>query len=339
LIDAQWSRRLSLNSLKSLIDFKYQNKYEIVLIDDCGQDDSLKIAKRYKQTYPNLITLLEHEYNQGLSAARNAAMNHANGRYLIFVDSDDWLSKGWLADILSILAENEPDLLFFDQNHVWLNKISSKHYDNSINELKLLTYHHIDEMVNTLPLLAGGLVVLTEKIKQFPLGLIFEDLATVPAIIAKCKRIMYLPKCYYQYRQRTDSIMGTAYDKPERVFPALEFLKNRDCLEQKFSFEFISFRKLLMYDSRRLFSLEDKQKAIIFVGQSTKWLDDNYPNWKSNPYVLLVNKPASRYFAFLPSLYLKLLRFKIGKIIFLYKISNQPLRIRRVLCLWLKKQN
>jgi hypothetical protein len=60
--------------------------------------------------------------------------------------------------------------------------------------------------------------------------------------------------------------MGTAYDKSEMVFPTLEFLKNRNCVEQKYSFEFISFRKLLMYDSRKLFSLEDKQKLSYLSG-------------------------------------------------------------------------
>ena len=66
---------------------------EIVLIDDCGVDDSMKIAESTLQNVEHLriVKILHHEKNRGLSAARNTGIMAATGRYLFFLDSDDWI--------------------------------------------------------------------------------------------------------------------------------------------------------------------------------------------------------------------------------------------------------
>lgn len=74
--------------LHSVLDQDFTS-YEIILVDDGSTDASPLICDRYSSTDPRFITL--HQPNKGVSAARNAGMNMANGEYIMFLDSDDAL--------------------------------------------------------------------------------------------------------------------------------------------------------------------------------------------------------------------------------------------------------
>lgn len=67
---------------------------EIILIDDCGTDRSIDIAKETISLYGKdfSIKLIQHPYNKGLSAARNSGVKEATGEYIFFLDSDDELT-------------------------------------------------------------------------------------------------------------------------------------------------------------------------------------------------------------------------------------------------------
>lgn len=87
--------------LQSLITQINPPPYELILVDDCGQDDSVELALQFLSatTNPPPYQLLLHEANRGLSAARNTGIAAAEGDYLFFLDSDDQL----VPDALSLL--------------------------------------------------------------------------------------------------------------------------------------------------------------------------------------------------------------------------------------------
>ena len=74
-------------TLDSIIVQTYKD-IEIVLVDDCSDDDSANIIKEYIQKYPEIVYFLQ-ETNQGAGAARNKALELATGQYVAFLDSDD----------------------------------------------------------------------------------------------------------------------------------------------------------------------------------------------------------------------------------------------------------
>ena len=67
---------------------------ECILVDDCSPDNSINIAEKMIKDYSGGIRfeILSHEKNQGLSVARNTGMNSAKGRFLFFMDSDDYIT-------------------------------------------------------------------------------------------------------------------------------------------------------------------------------------------------------------------------------------------------------
>ena len=79
---------------------------EVILVDDCSPDSSGEIAERYGKMY-DYIKVIHHQENQGLSIARNSGINEANGEWIWFIDSDDWIDKGSLNDLIELIKENE----------------------------------------------------------------------------------------------------------------------------------------------------------------------------------------------------------------------------------------
>lgn len=92
-------------TIQSVISQTYQN-WELIMVDDCSQDDSLLIAKQYAEK-DKRIKVIKLDKNSGAAVARNTAIAEANGRYIAFLDSDDlWLSKKLELQIKFMLSKD-----------------------------------------------------------------------------------------------------------------------------------------------------------------------------------------------------------------------------------------
>lgn len=92
------------HSVVSALEQQFNGTYEVLVVDDKGSDNSMQVVRCLQQTHArgNVIRIIEHEQNKGLGEASNTAIKTAQGKYLLFLDSDDWLSS----NALSILYEN-----------------------------------------------------------------------------------------------------------------------------------------------------------------------------------------------------------------------------------------
>jgi glycosyltransferase involved in cell wall biosynthesis len=78
--------------LDSIVNLK-DIDYEIILIDDGSSDRSGIVAKKYSESNPSRFRFISQK-NAGVSAARNKGLDLANGKYILFLDSDDFLNPG-----------------------------------------------------------------------------------------------------------------------------------------------------------------------------------------------------------------------------------------------------
>lgn len=90
--------------IESVINQKYKN-IEVILIDDGSKDRSLNICNNYKKM-DDRITVISQP-NKGVSAARNTGIEYSKGDYIIFVDSDDFVTDSYCDDLLEVIKDNE----------------------------------------------------------------------------------------------------------------------------------------------------------------------------------------------------------------------------------------
>lgn len=125
------------NCLESLINQTYKN-IEIILVDDGSTDNSGKICDKYKKIDKRITVI--HNQNNGVSYSRNYGINLARGKYLIFVDPDDYVDIDYIENLLKPLYEKDYDLVICNIDHIYQNKI----VNNFVDVIKLSNDYYED---------------------------------------------------------------------------------------------------------------------------------------------------------------------------------------------------
>lgn len=194
---------------------------EIICVNDGSTDDSMRIVKKYAKEDPR-IRIVEKE-NGGLSSARNAGMDAANGEYILFLDSDDWILPETLEELYEIVARNDLDnvyfnaAVFFDNEQI---KEAESGYSNYYKRKAVYEGVYTGAEFGEKIMRNGDFrpsaclqMPRREMLKKHRLrfyeGIIHEDnLFTIQSMILEDK-VMFVDKSYYQRRMRSDSIVTT----------------------------------------------------------------------------------------------------------------------------------
>ena len=198
--------------LTSVAKQTYQN-LEIILIDDGSTDGSGVLCDQWQSQYSNIATY--HQTNQGLSAARNAGIEASHGRYLLFVDSDDWIEPTLVGDSLAALTQNDVDVVIYSFNQRTQNgEISGisqfaaafpdTQTTSSANALRYIFHEQIANY--SWSMMAESHLYRDNNIR-FPVGYTMEDLATTYKVLSSSRNVHFLSKRLYNYRRRPNSIL------------------------------------------------------------------------------------------------------------------------------------
>jgi glycosyltransferase involved in cell wall biosynthesis len=90
-----------------------EKEFEIICVDDCSKDNSIKLIERFYEEHSNLY-IISHDKNQQQGAARNTGMKEARGDYIWFVDADDYIENETFATLLHCIEKSCPDILQFN---------------------------------------------------------------------------------------------------------------------------------------------------------------------------------------------------------------------------------
>lgn len=99
--------------LLSVLNQTYQN-LEILVVDDLGTDNSMQIVEKLRISHPNgkLMRIIHHPQNRGIGEARNTIIDQAKGKYLFFIDSDDFIELETIDLLLKEAETNNTDTVF-----------------------------------------------------------------------------------------------------------------------------------------------------------------------------------------------------------------------------------
>lgn len=197
----------------SIINQTYKN-LEIILVDDGSPDNCPKICDEYKKK-DNRIKVI-HKKNGGLSDARNVAIDIAQGQYLTFIDSDDYVESNYVEILYDTLKKYQVKLVIAD------NLIE---YDNgkticnsSYTDYVLTEKETLEKMLwGERDLDNGAWTKLYDKSLfkciRYPVGRWYEDTATTYKIFDKCDRIAIISFPIYHYLKRSDSITQCKFNE------------------------------------------------------------------------------------------------------------------------------
>ena len=91
--------------IESVINQTYK-EIELILVNDGSKDNSLKILQKYEKQYPKMIKVF-NQTNKGVGAARNLGIKHVTGKYIFFLDSDDWIELDYLVKLYEDISKND----------------------------------------------------------------------------------------------------------------------------------------------------------------------------------------------------------------------------------------
>ena len=187
---------------------------EVFLVDDGSPDHCGAICDEYAKT-DNRITVI-HKKNAGQSSARNAALNVANGKYLMFVDGDDWVEPDFCKTALRLALENNAQVVSFGFNLVFVDK-NGKLTGKKKKVPPKAGFMEASEAVRHLLL---GDIALNNYVcnklfslslwgdARFPEGKVWEDQSITYLMIIKAERVYISDVILYNYIQRHDSTMS-----------------------------------------------------------------------------------------------------------------------------------
>ncbi len=259
---------------------------EIICINDCSIDNSLKILEEY-QKKDNRIKITDLKENKGVSYSRNIGLKLAKAEYVTFVDSDDFVSSNYTEILYNNIKKFDYDILCCDF-FLYYNENSAKHleqksfcYNTDFNTVqskqKLLTYRLI--WSSWAKIYKRDFL---EKNKIFFKRRTMEDILFIYEIILVSNKVKFINESIYFYRQdRKSSIMS---NKTGRFYSCIELLYDiKNLLIQKQVFEtyeqqFYSYGFLLLAAELEVINLPDETikqaimslKKNLFVKNSIK---------------------------------------------------------------------
>ncbi len=293
--------------IDSICKQTYSN-LEIILVDDGSPDNCGKICDEYAKKDERIKVI--HKQNGGLSDARNYGLKIANGEYIGFVDSDDYIKEDMFETLYKLSEENKADISivsFYEMIEDHLISVRKSGELQIMDKIEAIKEILIDTKIQSY---AWNKLFKRELFNdiQFPVGKNFEDIATTLILFEKCNKVVRLEEPKYYYVRRNESIIGirnvkTYNDYMDVILEKYLYLKDKyPEIEIYNAYNFIInmiwvYTIIVSYDIKELYTKFNQQyetfKEIIeYYGEELISKLENYN--KSVLYMMLTDKETSK---------------------------------------------
>ena len=268
--------------IKSLINQTKEN-IEFILVNDGSTDSSEEIIKSYKD---KRIKYFKNK-NQGIGKTRNFGMQKATGKYIMFLDSDDYLSTNACDELFSKAEKDNLDLVI--NNFYRVEEETEKKVEVIIPEFKNTTLKDNKRLLLDVNLAPWNKLYKRELLKknkiQFVEDLKYEDAPFVVEAMDKAKKIGYIKKFlnYYVIHKNSETTV-----RDEKIFDIIEIVdKMRKYFSKRKEFtetvDKLSVRILTNYTIQQRVQ-QDKEVGMQFIDRAFQYMKENITDYKDNKY-------------------------------------------------------
>jgi glycosyltransferase involved in cell wall biosynthesis len=200
---SKWLRR----AIESVLTQGLQN-LEVIVIDDASTDETQYLLKTDYENDPT-VHIIRNDENMGVGASLNKGFDAAKGKYVFFLNADDWLAAGALKHLASIAEEYSAEIVECGVNKIWENGGADYYHAHAfaVNGGIEALYHFAEYRI-------GGIsfnkLYSREFIKNinlhFDVSYLHEDTLFTAQAVYLCKKYISITDAYYNYFQKNDSI-------------------------------------------------------------------------------------------------------------------------------------
>ena len=201
-------------NIQSILGQKTKYCFELILVDDGSTDGAADIVRKYVEE-PRVKAIFQK--NQGIAGARNTGLNHAKGKYVMFVDCDDIADSNLIEILMDAALQENHDLVMCAHNLVKeQDGVAYYILSNIYPPYNLLGYSGRAKILNYagLPWCKVYKRDLFQTVRYYP-GYWYEDTIIHLLIFTRCRSFKYIPKVAYQYRWYENNFSHTQGKKTD----------------------------------------------------------------------------------------------------------------------------
>ena len=268
--------------LKSLVEQTLKN-IEIIIVNDGSTDNSKKIISKFAEKYSNIKYY--EKTNGGLSSARNYGIKYANGEYVAFLDSDDYVEKNLYELMYKKALQENSDMVECDFIWEYYGKNGEIVKTKKDKRKKFKT---LNQYVKNARVVAWNKLIKKQIIDdfniRFPEGLIYEDIEFFYKLFPHLNKISYVNIYGIHYVQRNGSILNSNPEKIGDIFKILDnvikYYRDLDIYENEMKYR---YRRILLGSSmKRILKIKDKKLKKNFFLKTLKSLNMKQKNEKKS---------------------------------------------------------
>lgn len=307
------SEKYIAKCLDSILNQTYKD-YEIIVVNDGSKDNSQKIIKEYKNRFPDKIISIEQK-NKGVSITRNESIKKATGKYIMFVDNDDFLDNDYIEIFVKNIEEGDYDVVLGGYRR------SNQHGD-IIKKLQLKDTEWSKFMIVAPWAKIYKKQYLIENNIEFLNVNLGEDVYFNLKAMLLSNKIKIIPYIGYNWFFNTESVSNTTQKNITQlqVYELLNncynMLKKENLLEKNHEIVEAYFIRyviwLLSFSTKKLdFKTISEEYDKLF-----NWLRDKFPDYKKNK-MISYSKPKGEIFInkFTTNTFLISHKLHLGKIL------------------------
>lgn len=267
--------------IESVLKQTYTN-LQIILVDDGSPDNCGKICDEYAKKDPRIEVI--HKVNGGLSDARNVGIAKTKGKYIGFVDSDDYIKEDMYEILINLIKEYDADVSICNLYDVIDGKEYIRNNENGIQEysrLEILKEVLLDKNIQSYAWNKLYKKELFDEIK-YPIGKKYEDIGTTFYVFEKCNKIVVTSEPEYYYLKRSDSLVNNVTEST--------VLDYTDIIIQRYLYTQKNIEELRKYNNYYLAkTLITAHNDIELLGSISEKMQEKYKELYNLVYNIIKN--------------------------------------------------